>query len=91
MICRKCANIFDDSAVACPCCGWSTQQNTEDVVSKKAEPFKVNINFDNDIVPEVHTQPHAEKQPLYQPVHSYSADSYKAQHTSAANTAAPIA
>ena len=42
MICKKCANIFDDSLLACPMCGWSMNNDTQQ--PKKAEPFKVNIN-----------------------------------------------
>lgn len=40
MICKKCANIFDDSLLACPMCGWSINDLHQ---PKRAEPFKVNI------------------------------------------------
>lgn len=50
MICKKCASIFDDSLLACPSCGWSFgNNNTEITAPKRTEPFKLNINFDEEM------------------------------------------
>lgn len=47
MICKKCANIFDDSLLACPACGWSFSKDAvEPIAPKRTEPFKLNIDFD---------------------------------------------
>ena len=50
MICKKCASIFDDSLLACPSCGWSFgNDNAEITAPKRTEPFKLNINFDEEM------------------------------------------
>ena len=46
MICKRCANIFDDSLLACPDCGWSMNTDSAPEAPKRTEPFKLNINFD---------------------------------------------
>ena len=78
MICKKCANIFDDSVAECPCCGWSSQDEAEEFVVKKTEPFVLNINFDDDIVPDVQTQQSSQSDEQ-----TYAEESFENQQTSA--------
>lgn len=87
MICRKCANIFDDSFSVCPCCGWITNGEEQNTPVKKAEPFRVNINYDNEFTSEV--QPSQVQSNMPPVSHRPSFDGIRPDSQSAAKRTTP--